>query len=67
MLSAGELSEYLTIVAALIKKTDLLNARLHLFDVECRAILNGVRNEDELVSLITPKMVKDSGSGETPP
>jgi Flp pilus assembly secretin CpaC len=26
-----------------------------------------VRNEDELVSFITPKMVKDSGSGETPP
>jgi hypothetical protein len=67
MLSADELSEYLTIIAALIKKVDLLNARLHLFDLECRAILNGVRNEDELVSFITPKMVKDSGSGETPP
>jgi hypothetical protein len=66
-LSAGELSEYLTIVAALIKMTDLLNARLHLFDVECRAILNGVRSEDELLSLITPKIVKDSGTGEIPP
>jgi len=66
MLSAGELSEYLTIVSALIKKTDLLSARLHLFDLECRAILDGVRNEDELVRLITPKMVKDSGSAETP-
>jgi hypothetical protein len=67
MLSAGELSEYLTIVAALIKKVDLLNARLHLFDLQCRALLNGVRNEDELVSFITPKIVKDSGTGETPP
>jgi len=66
MLSGGELSEYLTIVAALIKKTDLFAARLHLFDLECRAILNGVRDEDELVRFITPKMVKDSGSGETP-
>jgi hypothetical protein len=60
MLSAGELSEYLTIVAALIKKTDLLNARLHLFDLECRAIFNGVRTEDELIRLITPQMIKGS-------
>lgn len=67
MLSADELSEYLIIVASLIKKTDLLNARLHLFDLECRAILDGVRNEDELVSWITPKLIKDSGFGETPP
>ena len=51
----------------MIKKTDLLNARFHLFDLECRAILNGVSNEDELVSAITPKAVKDSGSGEAPP
>lgn len=67
MLSAAELSEYLTIVAALIKKTDLLTARFHLFDLECRAILNGVSNEDELVKVITPKTVKDSGSGESLP
>jgi hypothetical protein len=65
-LSPAELSEYLTIVAALIKETDALNARLHLFALECRAILEGVRNEDELVNSITPKMIKDSGFGETP-
>jgi len=62
MLSADELSEYLKIVASLVKKTDLLNARLHLFDLECRAILKGVRDEDELVRSITPRVIKDSGS-----
>jgi hypothetical protein len=30
--------------------------------LECRAILDGVRNEDELVRMITPKFIKDSGS-----
>jgi hypothetical protein len=56
ILSADELSEYLRIVASLIKETDLHNARFHLVDLECRAILDGVRNEDELVKAITPKL-----------
>ena len=66
-LSAGELTEYLTIVAALIKKTDLYTARLHLFDLQCRGILDGVRTEDELVRYVTPKMVRDSGTAEQAP
>jgi hypothetical protein len=58
-LSVPELNEYLAIVAALIKKTDLFSARIHLFDLECRAILNGVRDEDELVKAITDGMTSE--------
>jgi hypothetical protein len=51
-LSRTELVEYLDIVAALIKNTDLLTARVRLFDRECRAILDGVRDEDALLRAI---------------
>jgi hypothetical protein len=53
-LSRPELLEYIGIVAALIKKTDLLAARYRVFDLECREILNGVEDEDELVKAISP-------------
>ena len=52
-LSAADLTEYLTIVSALIKNTELLFARLYLVDKECRAILNGVRDEDDLLDKIS--------------
>jgi len=51
-LSAADLAGYLTIVSALIKNTELLFARLYLVDKECRAILNGVRDEDDLLDKI---------------
>ncbi len=40
-LSSADLTEYLTMVSALIKNTELLFARLYLVDKECRAILDG--------------------------
>jgi hypothetical protein len=52
-LSAADLTEYLTIVSALIKNTELLFARLYLVDKECRAILDGVRDEDDLLDKIS--------------
>jgi hypothetical protein len=51
-LSRTELVEYLSVVAALIKQTDLMTARLHLFDRECRAILDGVRDEEALLRAV---------------
>jgi hypothetical protein len=48
-LSIADLTEYLTIVSALIKNTELLFARVGLVDKECRAILDCVRNEDDLI------------------
>jgi hypothetical protein len=56
-LTPPELTEYLTLIAALIKKTDLYSARLQLFDRECQAILDGVRDEDELVRRVTPRLI----------
>jgi hypothetical protein len=58
-LSAADLTEYLTIVAALTKNTELLFARLYLVDTECRAILDGVRDEDDLLDKIS-RMPKGS-------
>jgi hypothetical protein len=52
-LSSADLTEYLTIVSALIKNTELLFARVYLVDKECRAILNGVRDEDDLLDKIS--------------
>ena len=60
-LSATNLTEYLTIVSALIKNTELLFARLNLVDKECRATLNGVRDEDDLLDKIS-KMPSGSSS-----
>jgi hypothetical protein len=47
-LSPTDLGEYLKVVAALIKKTDSLLIRNRVFELECRAVLNGARNEKEL-------------------
>ena len=45
-------SEYLSIVAAVIRETDLITARYRLFDRECQAILNGVQDEDALLGAV---------------
>lgn len=61
-LSRAELVEYLSIVAALIKKTDLMVNRYRLFDIECQAILDGVGDEDALLRVIAGGGTKDSTS-----
>lgn len=52
-LSATELAEYARIVSASIKETDIVGARLKIFDIECRAILGGARNEFDLIEKIS--------------
>lgn len=52
-LSATELTEYARIVSASIKETDLVRARLKVFDIECHAILDGARNEFDLIEKIS--------------
>jgi hypothetical protein len=52
-LSATELAEYARIVSASIKETDLVGARLKIFDIECQAILDGARNEFDLIEKIS--------------
>jgi hypothetical protein len=48
-----ELAGYARIVSASIKETDLVRARLRIFDIECRAILGGARNEFDLIEKIS--------------
>jgi hypothetical protein len=59
-LSRAELVEYLSVVAALIKKTDLMVGRCRLFDLECQTILDGVRDEDAMLRAISQGRTKDS-------
>jgi hypothetical protein len=65
-LSRAELVEYLGIVAALIKKTDLLTDRLRLFDSECKAILAGAANEEALLRAVARDRAKNTGSASIP-
>jgi len=65
-LTPPELNEYLALVAALIKKTDLYVARLQLFDRECQAILDGVRDEEELIRRVTPRLVGEQNAAALP-
>jgi hypothetical protein len=51
-LSVTELAEYARIVSSSIKETDLVVARLKIFDIECQAILAGARNEFDLIEQI---------------
>jgi hypothetical protein len=51
-LSQAELTEYLTVLSVLIKKTDSLIIRNRVFEAECRVVLNGVHNEDELTRAV---------------
>jgi hypothetical protein len=53
-LSRGELVEYLNVVAALIKKTDLIVDRYRFFDLQCQAVLDGARDEDALLKAVAP-------------
>jgi hypothetical protein len=66
-LSHAELVEYLTVVAAVIKKTDLMLGRYRLFDQECQAILDGVRDEDEMLRAIAVGRTKDANSAAPTP
>jgi hypothetical protein len=55
---APELTEYLDIVAVLIKQNDLEMARIGLFDKESRAILDGVQDEETLLKVIGLKKTR---------
>jgi hypothetical protein len=68
-LSRPELAEYLSIVATLIKETDLETARLRLFDKECKAVLDGVRDEEGLLRAVGARQNRnlDSSASAPPP
>jgi hypothetical protein len=64
-LSRAELVEYLSVIAALMKKTDLMVDRYRFFDLECQAILDGARDEDALLKAITSGRTKQPNA-DTP-
>jgi hypothetical protein len=43
-----ELIEYQTLIATLIKQSDVVIERVHYFDTECRSVLDGNRDENML-------------------
>jgi hypothetical protein len=55
-LSQTDLTEYLNVVATLAKKTDSLILRNRVFELECRVVLNGARNEEELTRAVAEQL-----------
>jgi hypothetical protein len=66
-LSHAELVEYLSVIAALIKKTDLIVDRYQFFDLECQAILDGARDEDALLKAISAGRSKQPNAATPTP
>jgi hypothetical protein len=52
-LTPARLNEYQTLIATLINATDVVMERMRLVTTECRAILNGARDEDALIKAVT--------------
>jgi hypothetical protein len=64
-LSPAELTEYQGLIANLLNHTDYLIIRLLFFGAECRVILDGVRDENEMIEAVM--LVMRAGSGQRNP
>jgi len=51
-LSPAELAEYQALIGTQLNELDVLIDRLKLFDIEGRAALDGVRDENELIQAV---------------
>jgi hypothetical protein len=65
-LSLAELTEYQALVGNLINRTDYLIIRLRFVGAECRAILDGVQDENEMVDAILRATRSTSGQQNLP-
>ncbi len=65
-LSAAELTEYQVLVGNLINRTDNLIVRMRVIDAECRAIVDGVRDENEMIEAVVRAMRSGSGQQNLP-
>jgi hypothetical protein len=65
-LSPAELTEYQALIGNMINHTDYLNFRLRVFDVECRAILDGVKDENELMAAVVKATTTAPGQPNLP-
>ena len=52
-LSPAEIIEYQSLIASLIKQTDIVEERLHYFDLQCNSVLNGNRDENSMINSLT--------------
>ncbi len=65
-LSPAEVVEYQALIGTLINSTDQLTSRVGLFAIECRAILEGVRDDNEFIEVITAAMRSHSRRKDAP-
>jgi len=55
-LSAAELAEYQALIGTLTNATDMLSARVSLFAIECRLILDGARDDNDFIDHLTAQI-----------
>jgi hypothetical protein len=66
LLSPAEVVEYQALIGRLINATDQLTSRVDLFAIECRAILDGVRDDSDFIDVITAAMRSHSRRKDAP-
>jgi hypothetical protein len=59
-LSPAELAELQALIGTLINATDLLTARMAVFSIECRLVLNGARDDSAFIDAIYSALKADS-------
>ena len=57
VLSPAELAEYQSLIGRLINRIEWMDMRLRVFGAQCRAILEGVRDENEMFIRANPSTV----------
>lgn len=67
LLSLAELTEYQGLIGGLINATDGTIGRLGLFDAEIRAVLRGVRDDNEFIDVLTLTLRSHSKLNRRPP
>jgi hypothetical protein len=65
-LSPTELAEYQALIGRLINRIEWMDMRLRVFGAQCRAILDGVRTENEMFLRANPSTVGSIDSSQTP-
>jgi hypothetical protein len=67
-LAAADLAEYQALIGRLINATDLVSSRLTLYAIECRAVLDGAREDRNFIDVINAGIrahskLRKSGAG----
>jgi hypothetical protein len=65
-LSSTELAEYQALIGTLINATDVVIERMRLVATECRAVLNGAQDENNLMTIVTSMLTFGSKLRNSP-